>query len=162
MTLKDTYVAPPSTAESDPHISVVSSVSETFIKDSEGLKTSIVSAIVNNDLMSLFNTGPLKFWKETLALICTFAQIEEWTVLCDTLALKLMAAGNTLAATLWYICAGNIDKTDLMEKTIVLALATGQKPFSESLCKLGEKYAEILAIQGLLTAAMEYLKLFGV
>ncbi|OMP02275.1 protein transport protein SEC31-like isoform 1 [Corchorus olitorius] len=50
---------------------------------------------------------------------------------------------------------------DLMEKTIVLALATDQKPFSASLCKLGEKYTEILAIQGLLTAAMEYLKLLG-
>jgi protein transport protein SEC31 len=48
-----------------------------------------------------------------------------------------------------------------MEKTIVLALATGQKRFSASLCKLVEKYAEILASQGLLTAALEYLKLLG-
>ena len=40
-----------------------------------------------------------------------FAQRDEWTILCDTLASKLMAAGNTLAATLCYICAGNIDKT---------------------------------------------------
>ena len=36
---------------------------------------------------------------------------DEWTMLCDTLASKLMGAGNTLAATLCYICAGNIDKT---------------------------------------------------
>ena len=48
-----------------------------------------------------------------------------------------------------------------MEKTIVLALATGQKQFSSSLCKLVEKYTEILASQGLLTTAMEYLKLLG-
>lgn len=48
-----------------------------------------------------------------------------------------------------------------MEKTIVLALATGQKRFSAALCKLVEKYAEILASQGLLTTAMEYLKLLG-
>ena len=32
-------------------------------------------------------------------------------MLCDTLASKLMTAGNTLAATLCYICARNIDKT---------------------------------------------------
>lgn len=44
---------------------------------------------------------------------------------------------------------------------MVLALATGQKRFSASLCKLVEKYAEILASQGLLTTAMEYLKLMG-
>ncbi|GMP61016.1 hypothetical protein CsSME_00023647 [Camellia sinensis var. sinensis] len=139
--------------------------------------------MVNNDLMSLVNSRPLKSWKETLALLCTFAQREEWTLLCDTLASRLMAVGNTLAATLCYICAGNIDKAveiwsrslttdhegksyvdllqDLMEKTIVLALATGQKQFSASLCKLVEKYAEILASQGLLTTAMEYLKLMG-
>ena len=48
-----------------------------------------------------------------------------------------------------------------MEKTIVLALATGQKRFSASLYKLVEKYSEILASQGLLKTAMEYLKLLG-
>ena len=41
------------------------------------------------------------------------------------------------------------------------SLATGQKRFSASLCKLVEKYAEILASQGLLTTAMDYLKLLG-
>ncbi|CAJ2645376.1 unnamed protein product [Trifolium pratense] len=48
-----------------------------------------------------------------------------------------------------------------MEKIIVLALATGQKRFSASLCKLVEKYAEILASQGLLTTVIKYLKLLG-
>ena len=48
-----------------------------------------------------------------------------------------------------------------MEKTVVLALATGQKQFSASIYKLIEKYAEILASQGLLSTAMEYLKLLG-
>ncbi|XVF73580.1 hypothetical protein PTKIN_Ptkin12aG0213500 [Pterospermum kingtungense] len=159
------------------------STRDQYLKMSRTPYLKVVSAMVNNDLMSLVKTRPLKFWKQTLALLCTFAQREEWTVLCDTLASKLMAAGNTLAATLCYICAGNIDKTveiwskclttehdgksyvdclqDLMEKTIVLALATGQKRFSASLCKLVEKYAEILASQGLLTTAMEYLKLLG-
>uniref|UniRef100_A0A6N2MKF1 Ancestral coatomer element 1 Sec16/Sec31 domain-containing protein n=1 Tax=Salix viminalis TaxID=40686 RepID=A0A6N2MKF1_SALVM len=143
----------------------------------------IVAAMVNNDLLTLVNTRPLKYWKETLALLCTFTPSEEWSMLCNSLASKLMAAGNTLAATLCYICAGNIDKTveiwsrslsaesegksyidllqDLMEKTIVLALANGQKQFSASFCKLVEKYAEILASQGLLTTALEYLKLLG-
>ena len=46
-----------------------------------------------------------------------------------------------------------------MEKTIILALATGQNRFSASLTKLVENYAELLASQGLLVTAMEYLKL---
>ncbi|XP_019229903.1 PREDICTED: protein transport protein SEC31 homolog B isoform X1 [Nicotiana attenuata] len=154
-----------------------------YLKTSQSSYLRVVAAMVNNDLMSLVNTRPLKSWKETLALLCTFAPQDEWTSLCDTLASRLLAAGETLPATLCYICAGNIDKTieiwsrtlagkrdgksyvdllqDLMEKTIVFALATGQKRFSASLCKLLEKYAEILASQGLLTTAMEYLKLMG-
>ncbi|KAH9300540.1 hypothetical protein KI387_012123 [Taxus chinensis] len=143
----------------------------------------VVSAMVNNDLVGLVNRRPLKSWKETLALLCTYSQREEWTVLCDTLASRLAAAGNTLAATLCYICAGNIEKTveiwsqslksehdgrsfvnhlqDLMEKTVILALATGQKRVSPSLSKLVESYAELLASQGLLSTALDYLKLLG-
>ncbi|PWA98106.1 WD40/YVTN repeat-like-containing domain, Ancestral coatomer element 1, Sec16/Sec31 [Artemisia annua] len=159
------------------------STRDQYLKNNSSPYLKVVSAMVNNDLVSLVNSRPLKSWKETLALLCTFAQGEDWTLLCDTLASRLIAAGNTLAATICYICAGNIDKTveiwsknvtseregksyvdllqDLMEKTVVLALATGQKRFSASLCKLVEKYAEILASQGLLTTAMEYLKLMG-
>ncbi|XP_010279523.1 PREDICTED: protein transport protein SEC31 homolog B-like [Nelumbo nucifera] len=159
------------------------STRDQYLKRSHSSYLKIVAAMVNNDLATLVNTRPLSSWKETLALLCTFAQREEWTLLCDTLASRLMLVGNTLAATLCYICAGNIDKTveiwsqnlraehegkahvdllqDLMEKTIVLALATGQKQFSASLSKLVENYAELLASQGLLKTAMEYLKLLG-
>ncbi|PSS09961.1 Protein transport protein SEC31 B like [Actinidia chinensis var. chinensis] len=164
-------------------VSLWDSTRDQYLKMSHSPYLKVVSAMVNNDLMSLVNIRPLKSWKETLALLCTFAQTEEWASLCDALASRLRAVGNTLAATLCYICAGNIDKTveiwsqslmtehegksyvdllqDIMEKTIVLALATGQKQFSASLCKLVEKYAEILANQGDLTTAMEYLKLLG-
>jgi protein transport protein SEC31 len=154
-----------------------------YLKNSVSSYLKIVSAMAGNDLMSFVNTWPLNSWRETLALLCTFANKDEWAVLCDTLASRLLAAGNTLAATLCYIVAGNIDKTveiwslnlksedesktyvdllqDLMEKTITLALATGQKRFSASLSKLVENYAELLASQGLLSTAMEYLKLLG-
>lgn len=99
--------------------------------------------MVNNDFMSLVHTRPAKFWKETLALICTvssllliilkcviqdvlmslttcheccffekqFAEGDEWTSLCDALASHLLSSGFTLAATLCYICAGNVDQT---------------------------------------------------
>lgn len=152
-----------------------------YLKKSHSSYLRVVSAITKNDLMSIVKTRPLYTWKETLALLCTFAQKEEWSVLCETLASRLMVVGNTLAATLCYICAGNIDQTieiwsrslesehggkthvdllqGLMEKTIILALATGQKHFGASVTKLVENYAELLANQGLLTTAMEYLKL---
>nr|CAB3458838.1 unnamed protein product [Digitaria exilis] len=140
-----------------------------YLRKSVSPYLKVVSAMVGNDLMSFVSTWPLSSWKETLALLCTFAQKEEWNVLCDTLASRLLSVGDTLAATLCYICAGNIDKAveiwsrnlksedggrtyvdllqDLMEKTITLALATGHKRFSASLSKLVENYAELLASQ---------------
>ncbi|KAG8099207.1 hypothetical protein GUJ93_ZPchr0013g34800 [Zizania palustris] len=154
-----------------------------YLKNTISPYLKVVSAMVGNDLMSFVSTWPLNAWKETLALLCTFARKEEWNVLCDTLASRLLGVGDTLAATLCFICAGNIDKAveiwsrnlksedgsktyvdllqDLMEKTITLALATGHKSFSASLSKLVENYAELLASQGLLKIAMEYLKLLG-
>ncbi|KAL8246584.1 hypothetical protein R6Q59_007800 [Mikania micrantha] len=35
----------------------------------------VVAAMVNNDLVSLVNTRPLKSWKKTLAVLCTYAEI---------------------------------------------------------------------------------------
>uniref|UniRef100_A0A7N2MNS1 DNA mismatch repair proteins mutS family domain-containing protein n=1 Tax=Quercus lobata TaxID=97700 RepID=A0A7N2MNS1_QUELO len=35
----------------------------------------VVSAMVNNDLLSLANTRPLKFWQETLALLCSLSGV---------------------------------------------------------------------------------------
>ncbi|KAA0064209.1 amino acid permease 3-like [Cucumis melo var. makuwa] len=61
----------------------------------------------------------------------------------------------------YFLISTDVAARDLMEKTIVLALATGQKRFSVTLCKFVEKYAEILASQGQLTMALEYVKLLG-
>ncbi|XP_078428662.1 transducin family protein / WD-40 repeat family protein [Wolffia australiana] len=143
----------------------------------------VVSAMVKNDLLAFVNERPLDLWKETLAILCTFAQKEEWTLLCDTLASRLLASGSTFAATLCFICSGNLKKTieiwscslklepggktyvdllqDLMEKTVVLFLATGGKEFTTPLAKLVENYVELLASQGLLNIAMDYLRLLG-
>lgn len=63
---------------------------------------------------------------------CQFAQGEEWTRLCDELASKLLAAGNTLAATLCYICATNIDKTVEIWSHCLSAEAE-EKPFVDRL-----------------------------
>ncbi|BBN16840.1 protein transport protein SEC31 [Marchantia polymorpha subsp. ruderalis] len=141
----------------------------------------IMSAIVNHDLKGLVETRPLMAWKETLALLCTYAPFEDWTQLSDALAARLDAAGEIQAATLCYICSGNIEKVaeiwsrsletvnggkvfvdslqTLMEKVVILSLATGQKFISASLARLVKIYAELLVSQGLLVTAMEYLSL---
>lgn len=46
-----------------------------------------------------------------------------------------------------------------MEKSVVLGLASGTKQVSASMARLVCYYAELLASQGLLTTALEYLNL---
>ncbi|CAK9869335.1 unnamed protein product [Sphagnum jensenii] len=143
----------------------------------------VLSAVINNDLQGLVDSRPLKAWKETLALIFTYAyaQSDQWTKLCDALGARLDAGHETYAATWCYICAGNVEKAvdiwartlnvrnggvdfvdllqDVMEKSVVLGLASGTKQVSASMARLVCYYAELLASQGLLTTALEYLNL---
>ncbi len=61
-------------------------------------------------MQTLVASTELHSWKGTLAILCTYAKSEEFPVLCDFLASRLEAAGDTRSAVLCYICAGNIDK----------------------------------------------------
>ena len=54
---------------------------------------------------------PLDRWRETLALLAAYAAAEEWPGLCEALARRLAAAGLPHAATLTYICAGDVEAT---------------------------------------------------
>ncbi|EPS70248.1 hypothetical protein M569_04512, partial [Genlisea aurea] len=92
-------------------VSLWETTRDQYLRTSRSPYLKVVHAIVNNDLISMAKSRPLKSWKETLALFCAFAQTDEWALLCNTLAERLLAAGYTAEATLNYICAGNIDKT---------------------------------------------------
>lgn len=41
----------------------------------------------------------------------SYASADEWPDLCDALARRLATGGNSHAATLAWICAGNVDQT---------------------------------------------------
>lgn len=70
---------------------------------------SIVRANVDGDWENLVRTRPVGQWRETLALLATYTAQEDWTHLCDVLATRLNGAGMHHAASLCYICAGNVD-----------------------------------------------------
>jgi hypothetical protein len=49
-------------------------------------------------------------WRETLAVLATFTGPDQWASLCDALASRLGQTGMAHAASLCYICAGNVDQ----------------------------------------------------
>ena len=107
------------------------------------------------------------------------AQPGEWATLCDQLALALDQSGDASSASLCYICSGNMEKTvqiwlrnfpeadgthaaalalqDVMEKAVVLGLVGGGRNLPSSLAALVGKYSDLLASQGLLGTAFDYL-----
>lgn len=71
----------------------------------------VVSAIIKNELFSLVEQSDLKEWRETLAILSTYAKSEEFPSLCDKLAARLEDAGDLHSATLCFMCAVNVEKT---------------------------------------------------
>ncbi|KAL4033059.1 hypothetical protein IC575_006144 [Cucumis melo] len=104
----------------------------------------------------LENKGFLEFLLEVMEGEDNSESITENQIKALQMALELFKKQQV-----YFLISTDVAARDLMEKTIVLALATGQKRFSVTLCKFVEKYAEILASQGQLTMALEYVKLLG-
>ena len=130
---------------------------------------------MDNDLKTLVQQQHPQNWRETLALLCTYAQSEDWPDLCSNLGdLLLTRGGDVDSAVLCYTCAGNLenavrlwsqnidlaqDKTQLnlvMEKAIVLSLATEQQS-SQAYGDLLNMYADLLASAGQIGEALAFL-----
>ncbi|XP_058882395.1 protein transport protein Sec31A-like isoform X2 [Acipenser ruthenus] len=149
-------------------------------------KTSIsmlVSSIVNRNWTDIVQSCDLENWKEALAALLTYARPEEFLKLCDILGSRLEREGEErmcLRACLCYICSGNVEKLvecwvlknetssplaleDLVEKVMVLRKSIEQLRGGDVATRstvLAEKltqYANLLAAQGSLAAAMSYL-----
>lgn len=72
---------------------------------------SIMSAIINSELSTLVKGAALSDWKETLAILSTYAKSEEFPTLCDLLGTQLLEAGDSHGATLCFMCATNVSST---------------------------------------------------
>jgi len=140
--------------------------------------TQVVEAVTENNLAKLVRTRPLSSWRETMALLCTYVRSDEFSGLCNSLAARLAQSGNEHAATLCYVCAGNVDEAvkqwskackdskvtvdmmqSIIEKAVVLGMARGQHTSSPVLGELVTQYASLLAAEGRMGTALHYLDL---
>lgn len=136
----------------------------------------VVSAIIKNELHGLVETSDLVEWRETLAILSTYAKSEEFPSLCDKLATRLEDAGDLHSATLCFMCAVNVEKTvnawvkegevesqtkghtlalqRLVEKVSIFSLAVDQPDLSMG-TEVGSRFAEyssLVRLRGLLYA----------
>jgi len=144
---------------------------------------SIVSAVIHNKLADFITQSDASQWNETLAVLCTYAKSEEFSLLCEALGDHLETAGDLPSASLCYMCALNLDKAakfwireleeankkcggddylalhSFVEKIAVFMQISNQSDgLTETVASLLYRYAETLAGQGLLPTAAKYCK----
>lgn len=145
--------------------------------------TSFLSSVVQHNWRNIMLECNLQNWKEALAILLTYSKSEEYAELCDILGARLESEGDgrlSSQACLCYISSGNVKRLvecwakthemtsplalqELVEKVMVLRrsieLLRGTSLPSQGPV-LDEKitqYANLLASQGSLAAAMSYL-----
>ncbi|XP_077999565.1 protein transport protein Sec31A-like isoform X2 [Glandiceps talaboti] len=144
----------------------------------------LISAIVTKDWSDIVNCCELDNWSEALAALMTYAKAEEFGTLCDALGKRLESERDgamSANACLCYISSGNVDNLvscwtklsannsspqtlqDLIEKVMILKRAVeqrkgrGSEGTSGVLANKLSQYAKLLAAQGSLGTAMQYL-----
>ncbi|NXT34276.1 SC31B protein, partial [Pelecanoides urinatrix] len=143
----------------------------------------LLSSIVQQNWQDIVCTCELQSWKEALAILLTYSKHEDYTQLCDMLGARLESEGDAALsndACLCYISSGNVERLvecwvknhetssplalqDLIEKVMVLSRSiemlrgtAGPAP-GPVLAERITQYASLLASQGCLAAAMNYL-----
>uniref|UniRef100_A0A4W3IC02 Protein transport protein Sec31A n=1 Tax=Callorhinchus milii TaxID=7868 RepID=A0A4W3IC02_CALMI len=145
--------------------------------------TRLIDAVVTRDWPEIVQSCDLQNWKEALAALLTYARPDEFAALCDLLGSRLESEDDSslqAQACLCYICAGNVEKLvacwdkaqggssplalqDLIEKVVVLRKAielrqgTNNNGVGDVLAEKMSQYANLLAAQGSLLAALSYL-----
>ncbi|NXM93708.1 SC31A protein, partial [Sylvia borin] len=145
--------------------------------------TRLITAVVTKNWKEIVQSCDLQNWREALAAVLTYARPDEFTALCDLLGSRLENEGDSVLQTqacLCYICAGNVDKLvacwtkvqdgnsplslqDLIEKVVILrkavqlTQAVDPNTMGALLAEKMSQYANLLAAQGSLAAALTFL-----
>ncbi|XP_072196120.1 protein transport protein Sec31B isoform X3 [Excalfactoria chinensis] len=143
----------------------------------------LLSSIVQQKWQDIVCTCDLQSWKEALAILLTYSKHEDYAQLCDMLGSRLELEGDAALsndACLCYISSGNVERLvecwvknhetssplalqDLIEKVMVLSRSiemlrgTAETVPGPVLAEQITQYASLLASQGCLAAAMNYL-----
>lgn len=155
-----------------------------FFKQATSDSAKLISAVVHSNWAHVVENCEINCWKEALAAVLTYAKPEDFAVLCESLGSRLENEKNTALlpyAMLCYICAGNLEKLaacwvrvqsrcnsqqslqELVEQVMMLRAALGQlgsqsQPIASGmLASLLSHYAGLLAAQGSLNSAINYL-----
>ncbi|XP_067153543.1 protein transport protein Sec31A isoform X15 [Apteryx mantelli] len=162
---------------------LLSRTQEKYFAKIQSKITRLITAVVTKNWKEIVQSCDLQNWREALAAVLTYARPEEFAALCDLLGNRLESEGDSLLQTqacLCYICAGNVEKLvacwtkaqdgnsplslqDLIEKVVILrkavqlTQAVDPNAVGALLAEKMSQYANLLAAQGSIAAALTFL-----
>ncbi|KAM9295666.1 protein transport protein Sec31A isoform 2-T2 [Morus bassanus] len=162
---------------------LLSRTQEKYFAKMQSKITRLITAVVMKNWKEIVQSCDLQNWREALAAVLTYARPDEFAALCDLLGNRLESEGDSLLQTqacLCYICAGNVEKLvacwtkaqdgnsplslqDLIEKVVILrkavqlTQAVDPNAVGALLAEKMSQYANLLAAQGSIAAALTFL-----
>ncbi|XP_068797486.1 protein transport protein Sec31A isoform X22 [Struthio camelus] len=162
---------------------LLSRTQEKYFDRMQSKITRLITAVVTKNWKEIVQSCDLQNWREALAAVLTYARPEEFAALCNLLGNRLESEGDSLLQTqacLCYICAGNVEKLvacwtkaqdgnsplslqDLIEKVVILrkavqlTQAVDPNAVGALLAEKMSQYANLLAAQGSIAAALTFL-----
>ncbi|NWX15394.1 SC31A protein, partial [Aegotheles bennettii] len=162
---------------------LLSRTQEKYFAKTQSKITRLITAVVTKNWKEIVQSCDLQNWREALAAVLTYARPDEFAALCDLLGNRLESEGDSLLQTqacLCYICAGNVEKLvacwtkaqdgnsplslqDLIEKVVILrkavqlTQAVDPNAVGALLAEKMSQYANLLAAQGSIAAALTFL-----
>ncbi|XP_010708014.1 LOW QUALITY PROTEIN: protein transport protein Sec31A [Meleagris gallopavo] len=162
---------------------LLSRTQEKYFSKIQSKITRLITAVVTKNWKEIVQSCDLQNWREALAAVLTYARPDEFAALCDLLGNRLESEGDSLLRTqacLCYICAGNVEKLvacwskvqdgnsplslqDLIEKVVILrkavqlTQAVDPNAVGALLAEKMSQYANLLAAQGSIAAALTFL-----
>ncbi|XP_029166256.1 protein transport protein Sec31A isoform X2 [Nylanderia fulva] len=145
-----------------------------YFSEHSSALNSLINSLVSENWGEVVKNCDIKCWKEALVGIFTNSSMQERSALCDTLGDRLMSSENPALkkqAQICYICSGNLNKLvevsnadtqDVVELVVIMQKALELQGIREihiedKIASVLSQYAEMLATEGDLEAALNYL-----
>nr|XP_012145867.1 PREDICTED: protein transport protein Sec31A [Megachile rotundata]XP_012145877.1 PREDICTED: protein transport protein Sec31A [Megachile rotundata] len=145
-----------------------------YFSEHSGALNSLINSLVSENWAEVIESTDINCWKEVLIGIFTHANPQERSTLCDMLGDRLATSDNpTLKeqAQICYICSGNLNKMiesanveiqEVVELVVIMQKALETQGIRDlqiegKIANVLSQYAEMLAAEGDLDAALNYL-----
>lgn len=145
-----------------------------YFSEHSSALNSLINSLVSENWAEVVKNSDIKCWKEALVGIFTNSSTQERSALCDMLGDRLASCENPALkkqAQICYICSGNLNKLvevsnadiqEVVELVVIMQKALELQGIREihiqdRIASVLSQYAEMLAAEGDLEAALNYL-----